>query len=1055
LRTRILVCLFAYLTWFASSALQNGLNAQTTNATLSGQITDTSGAAVPDAKVVIVNDATNVKYETKTNRDGIYVEPNLPPSTYHIEITKPGFKTVMQPGIELHVEDARAANYTLQVGTISETVTVQAQSHMINTQDATISTTIDRNFAENLPLNGRTFQTLILLTPGVVFTNPTFDVGQFSVNGQRSNTNYFEVDGVSANISAPRQFGGGQFAGAQAAGQLPGQSITGGTNGLVSVDGMQEFKIQTSSYAPEFGRSPGGQVSIQTRSGTNRLHGALFEYLRNDKLDANDWFNDANALPKAEERQNDFGGVLGGPLIKDRTFFFLSYEGLRLRLPQSKLQTVPSLRLRNIASPALQPILNSFPIPTGPEFLDGTTQQPTGAAPYADSHSNTSSIDAGSIRLDQALGKHLTLFGRYSYSPSSIESRGGSNPSEVDRTGSRIQSLTVGANWSISSSLNNEFRLNYSRVNADLEASQSPVGGAQRINPSYLTPTGLSLPKMLNRIRVTDHRKNFFLNIGPFEKNLQRQINFADAISYAFGRHQLKLGVDFRRLSPLLGPLDYESQSIISGETNIQNGTVSSLFLLAQKGAEPLFQNFSSFGQDTWRASRRLSLTYGLRWEINPAPSEAHGLIPYNVIGMNNPPTASLASPGTPQYSTTFNNFAPRFGAAFVILQRASFQTVIRAGVGSFYDLGSDQAASGYSSIPFAALSASRNVAYPLTATTAPPPPFTFTPPFDLIYAIDPHLKLPYSVQWNVALDQSLGANQQLSISYVASEGKRLLRQDNLQNFNPEFVEVLAVRNAASSNYQSMQLQFTRRLTRGLQGLASYSYSHSLDDASTGVSPTNATTTFFNPLIDKGASDFDVRHAVRGALTYNVPTWKANFVSKAVLGDWSIDAIGLAQTGLPVDLIGGFAQDSSGTSVRPDLSIPRQPLYIYGSAFPGGRSFNPAAFSPVPVDSSGNPLRQGTLGRNVMRGFGASQLDFGLHRRFQLNEAINLQFRSEFFNIFNHPNFGQIDNFCCDPPFGQAGATLSNSLGSGGAGLSSLYQIGGPRSIQFALKLQF
>lgn len=234
----------------------------------------------------------------------------------------------------------------MQVGPTSETLWVEGGASLVNTESAAVSTVVDRTFADNLPLNGRTFQTLIMLTPGVVVTQTAADdQGQFSVNGQRADANYFTVDGVSANFGVTGYFALGQTAG----GALPALSAQGGTNSLVSVDAMQEFRVQTSSFAPEFGRTPGGQISIATRSGSNTFRGTLFEYLRNDLLDANDWFNgytNSPPRPKAEERQNDFGGVFGGPIIKDRTFFFFSYEGLRLRQPVTQDSLVPDAASR-------------------------------------------------------------------------------------------------------------------------------------------------------------------------------------------------------------------------------------------------------------------------------------------------------------------------------------------------------------------------------------------------------------------------------------------------------------------------------------------------------------------------------------------------------------------------------------------------------------------------------------------------------------------------------------------------------------------------------------
>jgi hypothetical protein len=259
--------------------------AQSPNATINGIVLDPSGAAIAGAQIIVVNDATSVQHQATTNSAGIYVVTNLPPGPYRIQVAKIGFKTLMKPDIVLNVQDALAINFTLPIGAVSEIVTVTGGTPLVNTQDAAVSTVVDRQFAENLPMNGRSFQTLIQLTPGVVLTasNPS-DGGQFSVNGQRADANYWMVDGVSANIGIGSTFGPGNGLGGAAA----SFSVLGGTNSLVSVDAMQEFRIQTSTYAPEFGRNPGGQISIVTRSGTNQFHGSLFDYFRNDVLDAND-----------------------------------------------------------------------------------------------------------------------------------------------------------------------------------------------------------------------------------------------------------------------------------------------------------------------------------------------------------------------------------------------------------------------------------------------------------------------------------------------------------------------------------------------------------------------------------------------------------------------------------------------------------------------------------------------------------------------------------------------------------------------------------------------
>jgi hypothetical protein len=408
------------------------LFAQSPNGNINGLVSDPSSAAVLGAEVVAVNDVTGVQYITKTNSEGIYVLPNLPPGPYRLQVSKIGFKTMIKPDIVLNVQDALSVNFTLPVGAFHEVVTVQGGVPLINTENAAVGTVVDRQFAENLPMNGRSFQTLIELVPGVVTvpTSPS-DAGQFSVDGQRANANYWTVDGVSANVGISAT----NIPGSGLAGSLGAFSAFGGTNSLVSVDAMQEFKIQTSSYAPEFGRSPGAQISIVTRSGVNQFHGTAFDYLRNDVFDANDWFADFARLAKPKERQNDFGGTFSGPLIHDRTFFFLSYEGLRLRLPQVALDTVPDESARQLAVPAIQPYLNAFPLDPGQPDLGN------GVAQYNASYSNAATLDAYSLRLDHRLTDKWSLSARYNYSPSKIVDRGANDGplSVVAPTGISLQ----------------------------------------------------------------------------------------------------------------------------------------------------------------------------------------------------------------------------------------------------------------------------------------------------------------------------------------------------------------------------------------------------------------------------------------------------------------------------------------------------------------------------------------------------------------------------------------------------------------------------------------
>ena len=530
----ILATLFLVVLLSSSYAL-----AQSPNGSIRGIVLDPDTKSIPGAEIIVVNDLTGSKYVTATNAEGIYGVESLPPGPYHIQVSRVGFKAIIKPDIILIVQDALTINFTLPIGAASVVVTVEGGAPMINTTDAAVSTVVDRHFAENLPMNGRSFQTLIYLTPGVVaVSSSSFDNGQFSVNGQRASANYWMVDGVGANIGVGAPVFGNPANGfGGAAGSF---SALGGTNSLVSVDAMEEFRIQTSTYAPEFGRTPGGQISIVTRSGTNQFHGTAFNYLRNDALDANNWFNGSvvPTLPKPEERQNDFGGTVSGRILKDRTFFFFSYEGLRLRLPQTTLSHVPDLEARRNAVPAIQPYLNSFPLPTPNQADVGP-----GIAPLNDSYSNPATLDAYSLRVDHKLGNKLALFGRYNYSPSEFEDRGGTGFQALSVVvPSRIatQTATAGATWSISTVLTNDLRFNYSYVDAK---SFNYLAGFQGAVPL----TTLPFPDTFNSQNgqldfcIFGLGLGSCLDVGENIHNVQRQNNVVDGLSWQKGFAQLEV----------------------------------------------------------------------------------------------------------------------------------------------------------------------------------------------------------------------------------------------------------------------------------------------------------------------------------------------------------------------------------------------------------------------------------------------------------------------------------------------------------------------------------
>ena len=1075
------------------SLVANFTWAQSETATVSGQVVDPSGLNITGAQVKLVDIDRDTTTSVTTNATGLYTFPSVRPGRYRMAVMAQGFKVVNVTGVTVNVQDHLEQNFKLVMGSVSESITVEGGVALVDTESATVSTVVDRNFAENLPMNGRSFQSLIQLTPGVVLTgNNGVDTGQFSVNGQRANSNYWMVDGVSANIGINT----GVTAGSGAAGTLGSTSVLGGTNSLVSVDALQEFRLQSSTYAPEFGRTPGGQISIVTRSGTNQFHGTAFDYLRNDALDANDWFNgftNSPPLPKAQERQNDFGGTFSGPILKNSTFFFFSYEGLRLRLPKTALTLVPDTNPLDpfsrqfTAQPALLPYMNAFPLPNGPEVLDATTGNHQGVAQFNASYSNPGTLDAYSLRVDHKFNDKLNLFVRYNYSPSELTQRGnnGASLSTVSPTTTTTQTATVGALWAISPVAANDFRFNYSSTDASFSSRLDSFGGAVPLG-TLPFPSPFRAGNGSFGFTVLALGNNGGLLAGTSANNQQRQLNILDSVSLQRGSHSLKFGVDYRRLSPRLNPFVYQQGTTFLDIPSAETGTLLFSQVFSSLPMTLLFRNLGVFAQDTWHIMPRLTMTYGLRWDVDFVPSALSGPAFPAVTGfnLNDLSNLALAPSGMPPYKTKWGNLAPRIGLAYQVSESPRWQAMLRGGFGIFYDLASSEAGNGTNSsfYPFGSSAFIPGIPFGGTATfplspadAAPPsilPPSASNP--GLLFAFDPNLKLPHTLQWNVAVEQALGKRQALSISYVGAAGRRLIQTAAIStpNLNLSFAEL--VTNAATSDYEALQLQFQRRLSRGLQALASYSWSHSLDTASAGStgSGSNALSTL-DSKINRGPSNFDVRNAFSIALTYDVPAPQDNAFAKAIFRGWSTENIIQARSAPPVDVFYpsaalGQLPNGFNANVRPDV-VAGRPSYLNGPQYPGARAFNPAAFTPPPftppgcvpgVDFPCSPT-QGNLSRNALRGFGSTQWDFAVHREFLLRESLKLQFRAEMFNVLNHPNFGppngDLSGF--SGPFGQStqmlGQSLNGSFGSGSGGFNPLYQLGGPRSIQFGLKLTF
>jgi hypothetical protein len=490
----------------------------------------------------------------------------------------------------------------------------------------------------------------------------------------------------------------------------------------------------------------------------------------------------------------------------------------------------------------------------------------------------------------------------------------------------------------------------------------------------------------------------------------------------------------------------YELGLFRSEAAVLANKTTSAYALsLTNIPVEPVYHNFSAFVQDDWKATARLSLSLGLRWDINPAPGNLNGSSPYTVDQITNLATTQLAPTGTPLWKTDWHGFAPRAGAAYQLRQTPGYETVLRTGFGLFYDMGNTQGSEGFSQgIGFSSEQLYPGSAFPLSsAQVTLPTPSVASPYNAAVYAYDPNLKLPYTMQWNLAIEQALGTQQTLTLTYVGSGGRKQLTQFEYLPSSPAFSQGLGLyitANRTSASYDALQVTYQRNLSRGLQALTSYTWSHSIDDASGN---------FLLFELNRANSDFDVRHNFQAAITYDLPGAYSNLAESALLQHWGIDTRISARTGLPLDIIGNTTVDpvtQKAAYFQPDR-VAGQPIYLYGSQYPGGRVVNYQAFT---IPTSGG---EGDVPRNFARGFGAVQTDLALRRDFPIHDRLHLQFRAEAFNLFNHAIFGSIYNQLAYGPglFGYAYTTLNTSLG----GLSSLYQVGGPRSLQLMLKLKF
>ena len=1030
--------------------------AQVSTANVIGVVQDFSSAVVPAAQIKLINTQTGAENDSMTGDDGRFILPGVLPGAYTLQIERSGFSTTQLDDIVLNIGDTRNFLVRLKIGPVTESVVVDASGLSLNTSDATVSTVVDRRFVSTIPLNGRSFQDLISMTPGIVTQSPQAAnhgagvQGDFSVNGQPTDANSFYVDGISANRNLGFRQNGTTVA---TTGSTAGSTALGTTQSLVSVDALQEFRVLSSTYSAEYGGTPGGQFTFLTRSGTSDYHGSLYSYWRGNVYDAPDWF--AAYLGAADQHrdftQDDSGGTLSGPLRMprtryglDKTFGFLSFE--RLNLTQQVTPAVDFVPSAAVDEAVLaNPFLAYFPL--GGDELADASGKPGGLSTLVVGNGDSfpAHLSATNLRLDHNFSPRVAVFLRYGDTPSNSQIE---ELSSITQDRVRTRTVTLGTMSQLTPKITDEFRFGFSTS----RSSTSTAPQLFDVFPSVPTfNSSLGIPP--NTGSASAEAFIHIAGIGDSAVLTDKasssidQWSTRDSLTIEAAKHLLKFGFDQRHIATTITPASLAVQADFLSRSAMIDGVASNVAISRTQPASPVLNQFSAFAQDEWRMSKEVTLSFGLRWDVSLPPHGVHGLDAYTALGdVTAPATLTIAPRGTPLWHTGWFNFAPRFGAAWMIDPNPGRELILRAGGGVFFDTEQRPALRAFTQAGFRQTSLFENAQVPVSPAQLQfpdDPSFAFA--HATVFAFPVHLQLPYSLQWNVALEKSFGKTQALTISYVGSNGARLMQEQrrDIRSFNPAFGDLSFFPPGITSNYQSLQTKFQRSFSRGVQALVSYTWAHSLDYGSTDPA---------YPLT-YGNSDLDVRHNLEAALSCDLPQPHGGTLTRHLLENWGLDGRLIARTAFPITLFGNLVTDPvTGERYFSGVDkVPNRSLYLDRTQYPGGRIINggPMAIDPafvLPVGAYG-----GDAPRNLVRGFSAVQTNISIRRNIPLHDRLAMQLRAETFNLLNHPNFGYVDPVLPDLLFGQSTRMLNQSFGPSG----SLYQQGGPRSIQLSFRMVF
>jgi len=1042
--------------------------AQGATATILGTVTDMSGAAIPNAMVQVKNAGTARTQSGAADSQGRFRVPDLGVGEYEVQASQTGFSTVVHKGITLTVGAQTVVDFALPVGQQQQTVTVEGEASVVETTNAAIGTYTSEQQMRELPLNGRNFEQLIQLAPGVAtvqFSNNAMQgrAAQYSVAGGRP-----EGQSIMLDDENLQSFWNNGIS-----------SISGSSLG---VEAIGEFQTLTNAFSAQFGGN-GAVINAVSRSGTNTFHGSAFDFLRNSALDARDFFLRTQSSPPPF-RRNQYGGSLGGPVKKDKAFFFVDYEGIRQLLQQfvgnATVPNCPAACTITATNPTtIAAIANTLAIYPKPTILlpsaPGTT--PTlgqvGLLGNQIVHE-----DYVLTRFDYTFSEKDSIFARYfsdktselsPFAGAGIAVGGGPLPFWPGTDNSQSQYTTVEERHIFTPSLVNLAKLSYSRPTRSSE-QLAPVQ-ANGTTPLQFFPVKGLEDGFINDVAAGLTPLGPATGTGHFQF-AQNRYGLGDDLLWTHGSHSIRMGIAADRLlnnswNPISENVVWTFTSLanlLAGQASLETGVVPAPGNTAHRD---YFQyDFNPYVQDDWKVTSKLTVNLGLRWEFYSNPTERHDLL-YAITNFATA-TGYTRIPNVFQSNPSLKNWDPRVGLAYDPF--ADHKTSIRAGFGLFHDPITVQSyQTGFGAAPpwFAStIIGTRNPAtnqaiYPFPPTLANAPIPSQTLPW--YYGID---NTPYMIQYNLNIQREVFANTVLTVGYVGSHGVHLITgleanpptpvidAEGVYHFtnaagvanpreNPALGYFPTLQPISTSQYNSLQVLLNRRFSRNVQAQVSYTWSKCMDDGAFGVGSFNGATTAstpsaaenpFNQSIDHGVCGFDIPQVLRVN-----GLWALPFHGNRIVEGWQLSGIVSTYDGVPFNVNTGFdrALFGSGNTPRPNYVAGCDP---YAGAQKVGEWFNPHCYTLEPVGTFGN------TGRNTLRGPGFFDTDISLSKDTKLTEQIRLQLRAEFFNIFNHENFANPSNNV----FSASGSVNAS------AGVIAASNTGStPRQIQFGLKLNF